>query len=68
LQKQLVYQAEAGEISKCQSWLYFQTEPGIYNNVDGYIVKMKDRVVLSGLFNKEDTTLPVEFTSNSLLK
>lgn len=31
--------------------------------VDGYIVTMKDRVVLSGLFSKEDPTLPTEFTS-----
>ncbi len=31
--------------------------------VDGYLVKMKDRVVLSGLFSKEDATLPDEFTS-----
>ncbi|MDN3658849.1 TonB-dependent receptor [Ferruginibacter paludis] len=31
--------------------------------VDGYVVKMKDRVVLSGLFNKNDNTLPVAFTS-----
>ena len=31
--------------------------------VDGYLVKMKDRVVLSGLFSKDDPTLPTEFTS-----
>ena len=31
--------------------------------VDGYVVTMKDRVVLSGLFNKNDSTLPVAFTS-----
>jgi iron complex outermembrane recepter protein len=31
--------------------------------VDGYLVKMKDRVVLSGLFSKDDPTLPAEFTS-----
>lgn len=31
--------------------------------VDGYVVKMKDRVVLSGLFSKDDPTLPVAFTS-----
>ncbi|QEC68283.1 TonB-dependent receptor [Panacibacter ginsenosidivorans] len=31
--------------------------------VDGYLVKMKDRVVLSGLFSKDDETLPEEFTS-----
>ena len=31
--------------------------------VDGYRVTMKDRVVLSGLFSKDDPTLPTEFTS-----
>lgn len=31
--------------------------------VDGYIVKVKDRVVLSGLFSKDDPTLPPSFTS-----
>jgi iron complex outermembrane recepter protein len=31
--------------------------------VDGYIVKVKDRVVLSGLFSKDDPTLPASFTS-----
>lgn len=31
--------------------------------VDGYLVKMKDRVVLSGLFSKDDPTLPGAFTS-----
>jgi iron complex outermembrane receptor protein len=31
--------------------------------VDGYTVKMKDRVVLSGLFSKDDPTLPTAFTS-----
>jgi iron complex outermembrane recepter protein len=31
--------------------------------VDGYLVKMKDRVVLSGLFSKDDPTLDPSFTS-----
>ncbi|HTL09638.1 MAG TPA: TonB-dependent receptor [Chitinophagaceae bacterium] len=31
--------------------------------LDGYIVKVKDRVVLSGLFSKDDATLPTSFTS-----
>ncbi len=31
--------------------------------VDGYMVTMKDRVVLSGLFSKDDPTLPPAFTS-----
>ncbi len=30
---------------------------------DGYMVKIKDRVVLSGLFDKNDPTLPASFTS-----
>ncbi|MFT3937117.1 MAG: TonB-dependent receptor [Chitinophagaceae bacterium] len=30
---------------------------------DGYIVKVKDRIVLSGLFSKDDPTLPTSFTS-----
>ncbi|HTE09832.1 MAG TPA: TonB-dependent receptor, partial [Chitinophagaceae bacterium] len=31
--------------------------------MDGYIVKVKDRIVLSGLFNKDDPSLPASFTS-----
>ena len=31
--------------------------------LDGYIVKVKDRVVLSGLFSKDDASLPASFTS-----
>ena len=31
--------------------------------IDGYLVKIKDRVVLSGLFNKDDPTLSNAFTS-----
>jgi len=31
--------------------------------VDGYSVKVKDRVVLSGLFSARDTTLPATFTN-----
>lgn len=31
--------------------------------IDGYIVKVKNRVVLSGLFSKDDATLPASFTS-----
>lgn len=31
--------------------------------MDGYIVKVKDRIVLSGLFSKDDPTLPPSFTS-----
>jgi len=36
---------------------------GLTFTVDGYWVKMKNRVVLSGLFSKEDATLPTSFTS-----
>ncbi len=37
--------------------------PSFTITVDGYLVKIKDRVVLSGLFNKEDPTLDDSFTS-----
>ena len=37
--------------------------PQLTFTVDGYIVKVKDRVVLSGLFSKDDNTLPASFTS-----
>jgi iron complex outermembrane recepter protein len=36
---------------------------GFTLTIDGYIVKVKDRVVLSGLFSKDDPTLPASFTS-----
>ena len=36
---------------------------GLTVTVDGYIIKIKDRIVLSGLFDKDDATLPVSFTS-----
>lgn len=36
---------------------------GFTITLDGYIVKVKDRVVLSGLFSKTDSTLPESFTS-----
>lgn len=31
--------------------------------VDGYMVKVKDRIVLSGLFDKDDASLPAGFTN-----
>ena len=31
--------------------------------VDGYVVKVKDRIVLSGLFSAADTSLPIAFTN-----
>ncbi len=31
--------------------------------VDGYMVQVKNRIVLSGLFSKDDNTLPTSFTS-----
>ncbi|MBS1599798.1 MAG: TonB-dependent receptor [Bacteroidetes bacterium] len=37
--------------------------PQLTFTVDGYIVKVKDRVVLSGLFSKDDATLPTSFTT-----
>lgn len=36
---------------------------GLTVTVDGYNIKMKDRVVLSGLFGAEDASLPVALTS-----
>ena len=36
---------------------------GLTVTVDGYTIKMKDRVVLSGLFSAEDASLPVALTS-----
>lgn len=37
--------------------------PGFTFTVDGYVVKVEDRVVLSGLFSKDDPTLDPAFTS-----
>ncbi len=37
--------------------------PGLTFTADGYMVKVKDRVVLSGLFSAGDTTLPASFIS-----
>ncbi len=36
---------------------------GLTLTMDGYMVKVKDRVVLSGLFSATDATLPASFTS-----
>lgn len=36
---------------------------GLTFTVDGYSIKMKDRVVLSGLFGASDASLPTAFTS-----
>ncbi len=36
---------------------------GLTFTMDGYMVKVKDRIVLSGLFDKDDATLPTVFTS-----
>ena len=35
---------------------------GLTVTIDGYMVKVKDRIVLSGLFDADDATLPVAFT------
>ena len=37
--------------------------PGLTVTIDGYMVKVKDRIVLSGLFDKDDASLPASFTS-----
>ena len=37
--------------------------PELSFTADGYMVKVKDRIVLSGLFSKDDNTLPAAFTS-----
>ncbi len=36
---------------------------GLTFTLDGYMVKVKNRIVLSGLFSKDDPTLPSSFTS-----
>lgn len=36
---------------------------GLTITLDGYMVKVKDRIVLSGLFSRDDPTLPPSFTS-----
>jgi iron complex outermembrane receptor protein len=36
---------------------------GLTFTVDGYWVQVKNRIVLSGLFSKDDATLPASFTS-----
>jgi iron complex outermembrane receptor protein len=37
--------------------------PGLTLTMDGYVVKVKDRIVVSGLFSASDTTLPASFIS-----
>jgi iron complex outermembrane receptor protein len=36
---------------------------GLTFTLDGYMIKVKNRIVLSGLFSKDDPTLPPSFTS-----
>ena len=36
---------------------------GLTFTVDGYMIKIKDRIVLSGLFDKDDASLPAYFRS-----
>jgi iron complex outermembrane receptor protein len=36
---------------------------GLTITIDGYMVKVKNRIVLSGLFSRDDPTLPASFTS-----
>jgi iron complex outermembrane receptor protein len=56
---------ELKEETSVNGSLGFSWKPakGFTFTVDGYIVKVKDRVVLSGLFSKDDPTLPASFTS-----
>ncbi|MGC4036730.1 MAG: TonB-dependent receptor [Chitinophagaceae bacterium] len=56
---------ELKEEKSINASLGFSWKPvsGFTLTVDGYIVKVKDRVVLSGLFSKDDTTLPASFRS-----
>jgi len=44
----------------------FSSSPakGFTFTLDGYMVKVKNRVVLSGLFSADDATLPVSFTNS----
>jgi iron complex outermembrane receptor protein len=41
----------------------WKAAPELTFTIDGYWVQVKNRVVLSGLFSKDDTTLPASFTS-----
>jgi iron complex outermembrane receptor protein len=41
----------------------WKAAPGLLFTVDGYMVKVMNRIVLSGLFSRYDTTLPASFTS-----
>ena len=56
---------ELKEEKSVNASLGFSWKPvsGFTFTVDGYIVKVKDRVVLSGLFSKDDPTLDPAFTS-----
>ena len=56
---------ELKEETSVNGSLGFSWKPvsGLTFTVDGYVVKVKDRVVLSGLFSKDDPTLDPSFTS-----
>ena len=56
---------ELKEETSVNGSLGFSWKPakGFTITIDGYMVKVKDRVVLSGLFSKDDPTLPASFTS-----
>lgn len=43
--------------------LSWRAMPGLTFTVDGYLVKVKNRIVLSGLFSRYYATLPASFTS-----
>ena len=56
---------ELKEETSVNGSLGFSWKPisGFTFTIDGYVVKVKDRVVLSGLFSKDDPTLDPSFTS-----
>src|SRR5678810_1500958 len=56
---------ELKEETSVNSSLGFSWKPisNLTVTVDGYMVKVKDRIVLSGLFSRDDPTLPPSFTS-----
>jgi iron complex outermembrane receptor protein len=56
---------ELTEETSVNSSLGFSWKPvnGLTITLDGYMVKVKNRIVLSGLFSKDDPTLPPSFTN-----
>jgi len=60
---------ELTEEKSVNASLGFSWKPmaGFTVTIDGYLVKVKDRVVLSGLFSKDDATLDPSLSRNFLL-